>query len=156
MLRTIFKGLGGLMLVWAFGALGSFNPAQAKAALNYTELVDEISGCFKESIALYRKGDLDGAKKQVQGAYFHVFENLEGPIRINVSARKNTELEDAFVEIRKMVVARQPVEVIESRMNEFMADLRRVILSWRAGPSWWPRPESRPRNGKARRPWGGR
>ena len=36
-------------------------------------------------------------------AYFEVFENLEGPIRINISARKSYEMESAFGEIRRMI-----------------------------------------------------
>lgn len=43
------------------------------------------------------------ARRTVQMAYFEVFENLEGPIRINISARKSYEMESAFGEIRRMI-----------------------------------------------------
>ena len=111
----------------------SIPTANAEEGLNYKAMVDEIGVIFQESVTLYKKGDIKEAKKKAQSAYFHVFENLEGPIRINVSARKNAELEEEFIEIRKMIVAKQPVAVIEKRIDDFMVELRKVLPELEGG-----------------------
>ena len=48
-------------------------------------------------------------------AYFEVFENLEGPIRINFSAQKSYQMEATFAEIRKMIGEGVSLEAIQTR-----------------------------------------
>ncbi|KPU82674.1 hypothetical protein JI57_03750 [Psychromonas sp. PRT-SC03] len=45
----------------------------------------------------------------VQMAYFEVFENLEGPIRINYSADLSYQLESKFGFIRKLIANKAPL-----------------------------------------------
>lgn len=108
-------------------------PVRAEEGLNYKAMVDEIGGIFNDALTLYKKGDVKEAKKKAQSAYFHVFENLEGPIRINVSASKNAELEEEFITIRKMIVAQEPAGAIEKRINDFMIELRKVLPELEGG-----------------------
>lgn len=61
-------------------------------------MIERIDVILTDAAALYRSGDTDGAKDKVQKAYFEVFENLEGPIRVNISAKKNFALEAKFAE----------------------------------------------------------
>ena len=111
---------------------GSISTLHAKGP-DYKGMVDEIGGIFNDALTLYKKGNVLEAKRKAQDAYFHVFENLEGPIRINVSARKNAELEEEFIAIRKLIVAKEPIAVIEARINTFMADLRKVLPELEGG-----------------------
>lgn len=132
MVATLMKAFCIFFFVLSMTAAGSAS-ANAKEGLDYKGMVDEIGVIFQESVALYKKGDVKEAKKKAQSAYFHVFENLEGPIRINVSARKNAELEEEFIEIRKMIVAKEPVAVIEKRISDFMVELRKVLPELQGG-----------------------
>ena len=59
-------------------------------------------------------------------AYFEVFENLEGPIRINISARKSYEMESAFGEIRRMIGEKKPLADVQARIDWLKAALREV------------------------------
>lgn len=93
---------------------------------NGTALIEETGSYLNQSLALYKKGDLPGAKAKAQAAYFEVYENLEGLIRVNVSARKNIELEEDFVAIRKMIVAKVPADQLEKSIGAFMVKLRAV------------------------------
>lgn len=50
-------------------------------------------------------------------AYFGVFENLERPIRINISASKSYEMEAAFGDIRRMIGESKPVGDVLARIE---------------------------------------
>ena len=133
MARAVLRALSVVVFVLAMAVVGSISTVQAEEGLDYKGMVDEIGTIFQEALTLYNKGDVKEAKKKAQSAYFHVFENLEGPIRINVSARKNAELEEEFIEIRKMIVAKEPAAVIEKRINDFMVELRKVLPELEGG-----------------------
>jgi len=133
MVNALMKALCIFFFILAMTAAGSIPMANAKEGLNYKGMVDEIGTIFQDALTLYNKGDIKAAKNKAQSAYFHVFENLEGPIRINVSARKNAELEEEFIEIRKMIVAKEPAAAIEKRITDFMVELRAVIPELEGG-----------------------
>lgn len=94
-----------------------FAPLQAQAQLDYRDLMTRIETVLQEADADYRAGDRDGAKSKVQSGYFDLFENLEGPIRVNVSAAHAFELEAGFGEIRKMITRGDPAGEVGSRIG---------------------------------------
>jgi high-affinity iron transporter len=100
--------------------------AHAAKKTSGTQLIEETGSYLNEALARYQKGDFPGAKARAQAAYFEVYENLEGLIRVNVSARKNIELEDDFVAIRKMIVQRVPAAELSRSIAAFMVKLRAV------------------------------
>lgn len=106
---------------------------QAREKLDYKGMVAEIGSMFNEALSLYKKGNAEEAKLKAQAAYLEVFENLEGPIRINVSARKNYELEQEFIAIRKMIMAKEPAGEVEKRINAFMVDLNSTTAKLEGG-----------------------
>ena len=59
--------------------------SQACAAPYYRGMVDRIGAFLDEVLVLYRSGQSEEAKAKVDQSYFEVFENLEGPIRVNIS-----------------------------------------------------------------------
>lgn len=111
-----------LMIVMAMG-VGS---ARADTP-DYRGMVDRIGALLDEAAVLYPAGDVEGAKTNVQRAYFEIFENLEGPIRVNVSAAHNFALESAFGEIRRMIVRGDPPADVAARIATQMAELRAVL-----------------------------
>ena len=114
-----------IVLVAATMMLGTFSSVHAKP--DYKGMVEEVGLFLNDALILYKKGSIQEAKQKAQGAYFQVYENLEGPIRINISARLNTELEEEFIAIRKMIVAQEPAAAIEKRINDFMVKLRGLV-----------------------------
>ena len=50
---------------------------------NYQQWVFDITNRLNNTEQLIKENKIDDAKTEVQMAYFEVFENLEGPIRIN-------------------------------------------------------------------------
>lgn len=101
--------------------------ARAEAASKYSVMTDEIGVLLTEALGQYKKGNVEGAKLKTQAAYFEVYENLEGPIRVNVSAKANYELEEEFTAIRRMFLQKEPAGAIEARITGFMARLRSVV-----------------------------
>lgn len=112
-------------------AFGTVSEVHAKP--DYKGMVEEVGLFLNEALTQYKKGNVQEAKQKAQGAYFQVYENLEGPIRINISARLNSELEEEFITIRKMIVAKEPAGEIEKRINVFMTRLRELIPQLESG-----------------------
>lgn len=100
---------------------------QAFAAPDYRGMVDRIGAFLNEAVVLYRAGQVEDAKSKVDQSYFEVFENLEGPIRVNISSRKNNDLEAEFGAIRTMIKEGKPPEEVESRIKRHMAELRALL-----------------------------
>ena len=57
--------------------------SQSVFANNYQKWVDDITQRLNHTEQLLKENKIDDAKTEVQMAYFEIFENLEGPIRIN-------------------------------------------------------------------------
>src|SRR6266508_4455653 len=115
MRKTIRVKVGVILILLAIAAMGLTPSVNAKEASKYKAMADEISGLLTEALSQYKKGNVEEAKLKTQAAYFEVFENLEGPIRVNVSAKANYELEEEFTAIRKMILRKEPVPAVEKR-----------------------------------------
>ncbi|MDY4279710.1 MAG: FTR1 family protein [[Pasteurella] mairii] len=97
------------------------------AADNYQQWVQDIETRLDKTVLLYQQHQIDEARTEVQMAYFEVFENLEGPIRINFSAQKSYQMEATFGEIRKMIGENQPLANVQARINQLKAELQQVL-----------------------------
>ncbi|ELO0858414.1 MULTISPECIES: FTR1 family iron permease [Citrobacter] len=96
------------------------------AATNYAPFIEDIEQRLDKTAELYSQQRTDEARRTVQMAYFEVFENLEGPIRINISASKSYEMESAFGEIRRMIGEKKPLADVQSKIDWLKASLREV------------------------------
>jgi high-affinity iron transporter len=94
---------------------------------DYQGFVNDIKGRLDKTEQLYAARDIAGAREAVQSAYFEVFENLEGPIRINISARKSFEMEAAFGEIRKMMGAGVAEAEVKKKIDWLRGQLDEVL-----------------------------
>lgn len=100
---------------------------------DYRSLAAEIHRRLQSAGELYRKGDPDAARREVQGAYFEIFENLEGPVRINISAKDSAQMEAAFGEIRRLIGEGRPVEDVSARIHWLDAEIERVVPALESG-----------------------
>ncbi|WP_449234291.1 FTR1 family iron permease [Azospirillum doebereinerae] len=107
--------------------------ASAAEPPDYRGMVERIGVLLDGTAVVYRAGDAETAKANVQRAYFEIFENLEGPIRVNVSAARNIALEAAFGEIRRMIVHGDPPDAVAARIATQMAELRAVLPELEGG-----------------------
>ena len=100
---------------------------------NYQQWVQDIENRLDKTAALYAENKVDDARTEVQMAYFEVFENLEGPIRINFSAQKSYQMEATFGEIRKMIGENQSQEQVKAKIDGLKAELQEVLPSLKEG-----------------------
>jgi len=105
----------------------------ARAEDNYHQWVQDIENRLDKTATLYAENKVDDARTEVQMAYFEVFENLEGPIRINFSAQKSYQMEATFGEIRKMIGDGQPQEQVKAKIDGLKAELQEVLPSLKEG-----------------------
>ena len=103
--------------------------SQAVFADNYQKWVDDITQRLNHTEQLLKENKIDDAKTEVQMAYFEVFENLEGPIRINFSAQKSYQMEATFGEIRKMIGEGKPMNEVQAKINGLKKELQEVLPS---------------------------
>lgn len=103
------------------------------AADNYQQWVADITARLDKTTALLQQNNPDDARTEVQMAYFEVFENLEGPIRINFSAQKSYQMEATFGEIRKMIGEGKSFDEIQAKINGLKQELQEVLPSLTEG-----------------------
>ena len=96
---------------------------------NYQQWVSDITNRLNNTEQLIKENKIDDAKTEVQMAYFEVFENLEGPIRINFSAQKSYQMEATFGEIRKMIGEGKPMSEIQAKIEGLKKELQEVLPS---------------------------
>ncbi len=101
----------------------------AHATDNYQQWVADIENRLDKTAQLYQQNNIDDARTEVQMAYFEVFENLEGPIRINFSAQKSYQMEATFGEIRKMIGAEKSFAEVKAKIDGLKAELQEVLPS---------------------------
>ncbi|POY42725.1 iron permease, partial [Avibacterium endocarditidis] len=77
---------------YLMGVFLFFVASFSSANENYQQWVQDIENRLNKTAQLYQKKHIDDARTEVQMAYFEVFENLEGPIRINFSAQKSYQM----------------------------------------------------------------
>ena len=97
------------------------------AAQDYRAFADDIAQRLDAANTLYQQGNTDEAKKKVQMAYFEVFENLEGPIRINISAQKSAEMEAEFGNIRRLIGNGAPQDEVQQRLQALRDEVQKVV-----------------------------
>lgn len=100
--------------------------APALAEAHYAPYIADIEQRLDKTAQLYQQQKNDEARREVQSAYFEVFENLEGPIRINISARKSYEMESTFGDIRRMIAEGKPLDAVQARIDGLKRALREV------------------------------
>ena len=96
---------------------------------NYQQWVFDITNRLNNTEQLIKENKIDDAKTEVQMAYFEVFENLEGSIRINFSAQKSYQMEATFGEIRKMIGEGKPMSEIQAKIEGLKKELQEVLPS---------------------------
>lgn len=111
------------LVVALFGLLFS---ACVWAETNYAPFIEDIEQRLDKTAELYQQQKSNDARREVQMAYFEVFENLEGPIRINFSASKSYEMESTFGEIRKMIGEGKPLSDVQAKIDGLKKALREV------------------------------
>ncbi|MFE8047241.1 FTR1 family iron permease [Brenneria goodwinii] len=107
-------------LCWLFGS------SLALAATDYASFIQDIESRLDKTAQLYEQQKPDEARTEVQMAYFEVFENLEGPIRINISAQKSYQLESTFGEIRRMIGEGKPLADVQAKISWLKGELNAV------------------------------
>ncbi|WP_148053022.1 FTR1 family iron permease [Atlantibacter hermannii] len=98
----------------------------AWSATHYSPYINDIKTRLDKTAALYQQQNVNDARREVQMAYFEVFENLEGPIRINISAQKSYQMESAFGEIRQMIGEGKPVTDVQGKIDWLKNELDQV------------------------------
>ncbi|MFJ5493253.1 FTR1 family protein [Pectobacterium carotovorum] len=110
-----------LVLCWLFSC------SVAVAATDYASFIQDIENRLDKTAQLYEQQKPDEARTEVQMAYFEVFENLEGPIRINISAQKSYQLEATFGEIRRMIGEGKPQAEVQAKIFWLKGELDAVL-----------------------------
>jgi len=97
------------------------------AAQDFRAFADDIAQRLDATNELYQQGKTEGGRGGGGGAYFEVFENLEGPIRINISAQKSAEMEAEFGNIRRLIGNGAPQEEVQQRLQALRDEVQKVV-----------------------------
>ncbi|OPA82155.1 FTR1 family iron permease [Campylobacter pinnipediorum subsp. pinnipediorum] len=94
---------------------------------DFAKTTQDIKDALNVVIKEYEAGNVDKAKTDVQNAYFGLFEDIEGAIRINLSAKKAYLMEKQFGDIRKAIKKGETVAQIQSRVDKLSKELDEVL-----------------------------
>ncbi|WP_069633116.1 FTR1 family iron permease [Campylobacter pinnipediorum] len=94
---------------------------------DFAKTTQDIKDALNVVIKEYEAGNVDKAKTDVQNAYFGLFEDIEGAIRINLSAKKAYLMEKQFGDIRKAIKKGETVAQIQSRVDQLSKELDEVL-----------------------------
>ncbi|MDR2099520.1 MAG: iron permease, partial [Campylobacteraceae bacterium] len=100
---------------------------------DYEDLTNRVKERFANSLELYKQGKTEEAREVAQSAYFELFENLEGPVRINVSSKKSWNMERKFTKIRNLIKDGADIKEIEAMINSLNADMDEVLPKLKSG-----------------------
>ncbi|MDR2081805.1 MAG: FTR1 family iron permease [Campylobacteraceae bacterium] len=100
---------------------------------DYEDLTNRVKERFANSLELYKNGKTEEAREVAQSAYFELFENLEGPVRINVSSKKAWNMERKFTKIRNLIKDGADIAEIETMINSLNADMDEVLPKLKSG-----------------------
>ncbi|MDR0666361.1 MAG: FTR1 family iron permease [Campylobacteraceae bacterium] len=100
---------------------------------DYEDLTNRVKERFANSLELYKEGKAEEAREVAQSAYFELFENLEGPIRINVSSKKSWTMERKFTKIRNLIKDNASVEEVSATIDSLNADMDEVLPKLKSG-----------------------
>lgn len=121
------KNRRAIHAIWLTVLIALISMATSWSETDYTRLTTEIKQRLDKTEALYREKKSTEAKDMVQSAYFEIFENLEGPIRINLSAQKSFQMEAAFGEIRRMIGENKSPAEISKKVQWLKSELDGVL-----------------------------
>ncbi|BCX80000.1 iron permease [Campylobacter sp. 19-13652] len=91
------------------------------------QTISDIKNALNTVVAEYKAGEADKARSEVQNAYFGLFEDVEGAIRINISSKKAYSMEKQFGDIRKAIKNGESVEQIQDRVDNLSRELDEVL-----------------------------
>lgn len=91
------------------------------------QTVLDIKNALNTVVSQYKAGEVQNARTGVQNAYFGLFEDIEGAIRINISSKKAYSMEKQFGDIRKAIKNGESVEQIQDRVDSLSKELDEVL-----------------------------
>jgi len=96
--------------------------------IEWSSRVPLIEKKLEAALSRYQSGSPKEAKTLVSDAYFGIFEavtaNMEVAIRQNISQKKAYEVENAFVEIRRMISTKKEPSLIHSQIKKVLTELK--------------------------------
>ncbi|KJR45218.1 High-affinity Fe2+/Pb2+ permease precursor [Desulfosporosinus sp. I2] len=101
-------------------------PAAMAAGQSFSGVVEEIDKHLQDAYTTYKQSDVAGAKNLVDEAYFGPYESgqMEKAVRLNISAKRNAEVESAFKQLKKDMVKGVPASQIKQQIEQLVSGLQ--------------------------------
>ncbi len=115
------RGIRYFLCVWLIGAM-FLNPSLGSAAQTWEQIGEHIRMTLAEAVETYRAGDVDGAKKKVNDAYYAIYEKdgLEMTIRRTISAKDVGLTEYYFNQMKRTMINGEPPEAAQAEADKVM------------------------------------
>ncbi len=117
------------------------------AASQWGGVVDRIEKTMNQSLAVYKSGDTDAAKKLVNDAYYGIYEKdgMEMTVKSTVSAKRANLTEYKFSTVKKLMINQAPDTQVKAEIDEMIGMMREDVAKMGGGGqqqnSWeifWP------------------
>jgi len=113
------------VIFWLVLWLGGGSAFLAKGeAPDYVAMVTEIETLLTATERAVEAAEWEQAQEKATAAYFHVFEHMEGPIRLNLGQGTNFRLELQFAKLRRLIADQTALDQIQSLITPLREELR--------------------------------
>ncbi|GAB6174910.1 hypothetical protein JCM15765_43880 [Paradesulfitobacterium aromaticivorans] len=118
-IKLFFVGMVVVLLMTAMAPV-------ALAGQSYAQVVEDVDNYLQQAHSAYRQGNVAEAKSLVDEAYFGPYESgqMEKAVRLNISAKRNAEVESAFRKIKQEMTKGTSSSEIKQAMDKLVAGLR--------------------------------
>ncbi len=101
----------------------------------WTRLVNNIEKTMNESLELYKQGDIAGAKKTVDQAYYGMYEKegMEMIVNTTISSKRANLEEYKFSTIKKLMTKKAPEAQIKKEITEMIGMMKEDALQLDGG-----------------------
>lgn len=117
-----------MLICLTFLLLVGLSPV-GQAATQWGDVVDRIEQTMDKSVEVYKTGNLEGAKKIVNDAYYGIYEKdgFEMAVRNTVSSKRANLSEYEFGRVKKMMNEQASPAEIEQQIDEMIAMMREDV-----------------------------
>jgi high-affinity iron transporter len=98
----------------------------AASGRSWRKVADEMAAVLDNALERYRAGDADGAKGEVDAAYFQFYEKLgfEKTVMTRISGSRASEVEYQFSTVKKAINRGDSVDEVKKGLDALAANLR--------------------------------
>ena len=135
-MRKILSILISITILFTFTAAPLFSAD--KTYSNWNEVTDDMQDVLDNAYKIYQKGDAEGAKAEVNVAYYRFYEKVgfERTVQAKISGNRAGVVELQFASVKKAITTGKSVKEVQAEIDKLKSMLREDAVQLDPKPYW--------------------